>query len=118
MAVVEYKEHVLYKGDHRRHIPGFIDNGGHWYRKANHSFIGWVKENPEYYVPWTTLNVLTKEAFVQRTIGMHNVEPILIQDPNNPGSMIPLASEAEVRAHAEQWYDNFVAVNQAADAGN
>lgn len=112
MAVVEYKEHV-FQGDHRRHIPGFIENGGHWHNPANHTWVGWVPENPDYYVPWTTLTVLTKEDFVQRAIVINNANPIMVRDPNNesPGleNRIPLASEAEVRVYAEGWYDNFVA---------
>lgn len=118
MAVVEYMNHV-YTGDHRRHIPGFIHDRGHWYNPADETWVGWTKTKPDYYVP-DSLLTLTKEDFVQRCIRIHNVNPIMVPDPNNPGpgGMIALADEAAVRAHAEQWYDAFVTRNLAEEAGN
>jgi hypothetical protein len=118
MPVIEYKHHV-FLGDHRRHIPGFVTNPDNWYSPINHSYVGWVKENPDYYVPWSTLKILSKEDFVQRSIQLHQVRPIMVFDnpedeasPNNsPSSMRPANSEEEVRQAAEKWYDNFVAIN-------
>lgn len=112
MAVVEYKHHV-YLGDHRRHIPGFINDPDHWHNPTNHTFVGWVKENADYYVPWSTLKVLNKEDFVQRCIAIHNQTPIMVSANTNEGLPVPtpLTSEEEVRTHAEQWYDSFVARN-------
>lgn len=113
MAVVEYKHHV-YLGDHRRHIPGFINDPEHLHNPANHTFIGWVKDNPDYYVPWTTLKVLEKEDIVQRCITLHNQNPIMVRDQNSEGgpeNVRALTSEAEVRTFAETWYDDFVARN-------
>lgn len=120
MAVVEYMHHV-FDGDHRRHIPGFIHDRGHWHNPADDTWVGWTKTKPDYYVP-DSLVTLTKEAFVQRCFVIHANNPIMVPDPSNPGigmgNMVPLASEAEVRAHAEQWYDAFVARNLAEEAGN
>lgn len=113
MAVVEYKHHV-YLGDHRRHIPGFIIDGEQWHNPANHTMVGWVSENPDYYVPWSTLKVLTKEDIVQRVIALHNQNPIMVPDNSNPEAPIGmrvLANETEVRTHAETWYDAYVARN-------
>ena len=113
MAVVEYKHHV-YLGDHRRHIPGFITDGEQWYNPTNHTMVGWANDNADYYVPWSTLNVLTKEDIVQRVIALHNQNPIMVQDNSNPEApmgMRALANEAEVRTHAEAWYDAYVARN-------
>lgn len=122
MAVVEYMNHV-YDGDHRRHIPGFIHDRGHWYNPADESFVGWTKTKPDYYVPETLLQ-LTKEDFVQRCLRIHAVQPIMVPNPNaNPGTSpidqtITLTTEAEVRAMAEKWYDDFVARNLAEEAAN
>lgn len=119
MAVVEYMLHK-YDGDHRYHIPGFIHDRGHWYNPSDSTWIGWTKTKPDFYVPDTLLQ-LTKEDFVQRCIRIHAVEPIMVQAPNSqPGSieMVPLASEAEVRAHAENWYDAFVTRNLAEEAAS
>lgn len=115
MAVVEYKHHV-FLNDHRRHIPGFINDPEHWHNPQNHSFVGWAKDNADYYIPWTSLKVLTKEDFVQRCLAIHQVEPIYVRDENseNPGERTrQLASETEVREVAENWYDEYVARNSA-----
>jgi hypothetical protein len=112
MAVVEYKHHV-YLGDHRRHIPGFINDPDHWHNPANHTFVGWVKEDTDYYVPWSTLKVLTKEDFVQRCFILHNQNPIIVPVRDDEGVITPtaLTTEQEVRNLAEKWYDDFVTRN-------
>lgn len=115
MAVVEYKHHV-FLNDHRRHIPGFINDPEHWHNPQNNSFVGWAKDNADYYIPWTSLKVLTKEDFVQRCFAIHQVEPISVRDESaeNPGErMRQLTSETEVREVAEKWYDDYVARNSA-----
>jgi hypothetical protein len=118
MAVVEYMLHV-YDGDHRRHIPGFIGDRGHWYHPGNHTWVGWTKTNPDFYVP-DTLVVLSKQDLADRCWAIHQIEPISVYNPANPGpeNRIILQTEAEVRAHAEQWYDEFVARNLAEEAAN
>lgn len=115
MAVVEYKHHV-FLNDHRRHIPGFINDPEHWHNPQNHSFVGWAKDNADYYIPWSSLKVLTKEDFVQRCLAIHQVEPISVRDENSENAidrMRQLTSETEVREVAENWYDEYVAKNSA-----
>lgn len=118
MAVVEYMHHI-YDGDHRRHIPGFIHDRGHWYNPADETWVGWTRTKTNYYVP-NTLKKLTKEDFVQRCFAIHAQTPITTQSPpseENPiGEPIALTTEAEVRAHAEEWYDAFVARNLQEEA--
>jgi len=118
MAVVEYMLHV-YDGDHRRHIPGFIHDRGHWYNPNDHTWVGWTRTKADFYVP-DTLLVLTKQALADRCWAIHQVAPISVMDPANPGpeNRITLQTEAEVRAHAEQWYDDFVARNLAEEAAS
>lgn len=117
MAVIEYKHHV-FLNDHRRHIPGFVTDPEHWYNPVNHSFVGWAKDNADYYIPWDSLRVLTKEDFVQRCFAIHQVAPIsiMVVDENSEFDFREpkqLTTEAEVREHAEQWYDDFVARHSA-----
>lgn len=120
MAVIEYMHHV-YKGDHRKHIPGFVDNPGHWQNPSNSTWIGWLRSKRDFYVP-DTLNVLTKEDFVQRTLQIHAIDPISIrytstQEEVDAGAERitnkQLQNETEVREYAEKWYDEFVAFNEA-----
>ena len=116
MPVVEYMLHV-YDGDHRRHIPGFIHDRGHWYNPADSSFVGWVRTKNDFYVPDSLVH-LSKEDFVQRCIAVHAVEPIRVRDEQSEDfdSSRVLTTEAEIREHAEQWYDAFVARNLAEEA--
>lgn len=113
MAVIEYKHHV-YTGDHRRHIPGFVNSPDQWYNPENHSFVGWAKENADYYIPWSTLKILSKEDFVQRCFSIHSIQPISVKDENPDAGLAQfrqLTSLDEVRQLAEKWYDDFVAAN-------
>ena len=117
MPVVEYMNHI-YDGDHRRHIPGFIHDRGHWYNPANETWVGWTRTKTNYYVP-NTLKKLSKEDFVQRCLAIHLINPITIlsSDGNaTPENFITLSSENEVRNYAEQWYDDFVTRNLQEEA--
>jgi hypothetical protein len=119
MAVVEYMHHV-YLGDHRRHIPGFIKNPGAWHNPSDETFVGWTPTNPDFYVP-DSLTVLSKEDVVQRCIAIHAIQPIMVMSEpgdDDPGTLVELTTEAEVRAHAEEWYDAFVTMNLAEEAGD
>ncbi len=108
MAVVEYKDHVFH-GDHRRLIPGFINNGGQWQNPKNYTFVGWIKENADYYVPWSTLKVLTKNDFIQRALEIHSENPLTSRiEPGNPGGEIKVLTEQEVTEQAGTWYDDYV----------
>jgi hypothetical protein len=118
MPVVEYMNHI-YDGDHRRHIPGFIHDRGHWYNPDDETFVGWTRTKTNYYVP-NTLKQLTKEDFVQRCFAMHANSPITVmQQPEDGGGVmepVQLTSQEEVRAHAEEWYDAFVTRNLQEEA--
>ncbi len=117
MPVVEYMHHV-YDGDHRRHIPGFVYDRGHWHNPADETYVGWVKTKTDYYVP-KTLKTLSKEDFVQRCFKIHEISTIHVPNPESQlpiSDNIPLTSNTEVRAFAEEWYDAFVAKNLQEEA--
>jgi hypothetical protein len=119
MPVVEYMLHV-YDGDHRRHIPGFIHDRGHWYNPSDSTWVGWVRTKTDFYVP-DSLTQLTKEDFVQRCIQIHQNEPIRVPNVNSENPVmdsIELTTEEEVRTHAETWYDEFVARNLLEESGS
>ena len=81
-----------------------------------------------------TLITLTKEDFVVRALAIHAVEPIRklrewdeeLNQPVNPVDLdativlrdVELTTEEEVRSYAEEWYDNYVAMNLAEEAGS
>lgn len=108
MAVVEYMFNIDDKG--KRFIPGFIDNRGHWYDAATETYIGWVKDSRDFYVP-DSLTVLTKEDLVQRQLTIHAATPMQKMNEEAPGSGPVAMTDEEVRALVEAWYDNFVAEN-------
>ncbi len=110
MAVIEY---MLEKRDatHVRWIPEWVGDRGHWYDAATETYVGWLDDVRDYYVPDTVL-ILSKENLVQRQLTMHSANPMKKQDPENPGleNMVAM-TEAEVRESVEAWYEEFVAKN-------
>jgi hypothetical protein len=109
MAVVEY---MLHADGPRRQVPEFIGDRGHWYNPADHTYVGWVSDSPDFYVPDTIVS-LTKEAFVSRALSIHAANPLRKMDSPvfNPGEEPVFMTDAEVTTHAETWYDNFVTTN-------
>jgi hypothetical protein len=109
MPVAEY---MLHKEGHRRLVPEFIDDRGHWYNPVNHTYVGWIEENPDHYVP-DTIVYLTKEQFVTRILGIHAVSPLRASNDETGPNGEPLTNE-QVQTLASDWYDAFVAKNSAA----
>ena len=108
MAVVEYMLQRV-SGSSKSEIPGFIGDRGHWYNSADHTYIGWIDDERDYYVP-DTIVTLTKEEFVTRTLAMHAQNPMQ-KDMENPDAEPVAMTTEEVTTVAEDWYDNFVAQN-------
>lgn len=110
MAVIEY---MLEKRDatQRRWVPEWVGDRGHWYDPATETYVGWVDDVRDFYLPDTVV-VLSKEDLVQRVLTMHATTPMMNVDPGNPESDNAVAmTEAEVRTMVEAWYDDFVAKN-------
>ena len=114
MAVVEYKMAVVgHKGQFTQ--PIWIREGGNFYNSADHTRVGWVVDNAEYYVP-DTLTTLTKEELVQRQLTMNAAAPAKVytgdyeseeaqrEDSENWRNK----TDAEIRTEVEAWYDDYV----------
>ena len=113
MAVVEYMMHRI-EGGNRRAVPEFIGDRGHWQSPVDKSFIGWIDDNRDYYVP-DSVTSLTKSEFVTRQLAIHNHESGNYKfttqvEPGSEEEAVDLTDE-EVTAQAEAWYDAFVANN-------
>jgi hypothetical protein len=106
MAVVEYMFNIDDKG--KRFIPGFIDNRGHWYDPTTETYVGWIKDSRDFYVP-DSITVLSKEDLVQRQLTIHAGNPMM--NMGNPESEPTAMTDEEVRTMVEAWYDSFVAEN-------
>lgn len=111
MAVIEYMMH-RYEGGTRRKVPDWVGDRGHWMSPIDNSFIGWVDDVRDYYVP-DTVTSLTKEEFVQRQLTIHASHPYTNMASGIVEEVTTLTDE-EVRASAEQWYDDFVTKNSGA----
>lgn len=109
MPVVEY---MLHKEGHRRLVPEFIGDRGHWYNPVDHTYIGWIEENPDHYVPDSIVK-LTKEQFVSRQLAIHAADPIRRQTGEMPYADGSFLTAEEVTTIVSNWYDEFVTKNSA-----
>lgn len=110
MAVIEY---MLHKDGHKRQVPDFVGDRGHWMSPIDNSFIGWVDDVRDYYVP-DTIVALTKQQFIDRQLAIHAHTPMNKPNPNGPmmGPGDPMTTQ-EVTAMCGAWYDEFVQKNSA-----
>lgn len=108
MAVIEYMMHRIGGGSVRA-VPEFVGDRGHWMSPIDNSFIGWVDDNRDYYVP-DTITVLTKQQFVDRQLNIHASHPFMNRVSESSSEMVQM-TEAEVITLAETWYDDFVVKN-------
>lgn len=109
MAVIEY---MLHKDGPRRQVPDFVGDRGHWFNPGNNTYIGWVDDERDYYVPDTVAS-LTKSEFVTRQLGIHATSPFTkpATEGAGPDSERVEMTDAEVTTQAEAWFDDFVAKN-------
>ena len=72
MKIVEYKLHASPAG---MSCPGFIKEGGYWRNPDDHTMIGIIPSNSEYYVPDTIVE-LTAEELEKRQLAIHAKHPM------------------------------------------
>jgi len=109
MAVIEYMLHRI-NGSARAEIPGWVGDRGHWFNPADNTYIGWVDDVRDYYVP-DTVTSFTKAEFVTRLLTMHGTTPFQNMNMEDPSADPTNMTDAEVTTMAETWYDDFVAKN-------
>jgi len=109
MPVIEYKFQISETG--RNVIPGYVEDRGHWYNPADHTYVGWVKAEAdrEYWVP-DTIEELTKAEMVTRVLGMHATNPMMAMDSEGVATETVMTND-EVTTMVEAWYDAFVTAN-------
>ena len=112
MAVIEYMMH-RYEGGTRRRVPEWVGDRGHWMSPIDGSFIGWVDDSRDYYVPDTVVS-LTKEDFVQRQLTIHATQPFTNPSSDDLAADPVTLTVDEVRTTSEEWYDAFVTKNSGA----
>lgn len=72
MAYFEYKNHV-------NGVPEWVTNGGSFYNPANHTYITYIPDDRQYWIP-DTLTELTKDEVEQRALDIHAVNPFMMID--------------------------------------
>jgi hypothetical protein len=109
MPVIEYKFQISETG--RNVIPGYVEDRGHWYNPADHTYVGWVKAEAdrEYWVP-DTIEELTKAEMVTRVLGMHAATPMNVVSDEGEITEDDMTND-QVTTMVETWYDAFVVTN-------
>jgi hypothetical protein len=110
MAVIEYMLHRI-NGSSRAEIPGWVGDRGHWFNTADNTYVGWVDDVRDYYVPDSVVS-LSKADLVARQLAIHATSPFATQQ-DDPSSEPVAMTDAEVTTMVEAWYDDFVAKNGA-----
>lgn len=103
MAVVEYKLHAV--GINSMQAPHWMKDGGYWKNPDDHTMVGWVPDNSEFWVPDTVVT-LTRAEFVTRQLGIHAAHPMTVENEDPDAEPTVMSNEA-VESEAGQWYDNF-----------
>jgi hypothetical protein len=108
MAVVEYMLHRI-NGGSRAEIPGWVGDRGHFMNTLDNTYIGWVDDVRDYYVPDSVV-ILTKQNLIDRQLAIHAVNPFTTQG-ETPMSDSVVMTDAELTTMVGTWYDAFVAKN-------
>jgi len=111
MPLVEFMMHAASGGiPGKKEIPGFIRGSADFFNPADNTYVGWVADNRDYYLPDTVL-VLTKESFAQRMVTMHQINPMKnFPTTNENGEEVEgtIMTDEEVIAMANEKYDYIV----------
>lgn len=107
MPLVEFMLHASSGGVRgRKEIPGFIRGSADFHNPADNTYVGWVPDNRDFYLP-DTVKVLTKETFAERMVLLHTANPM--RKPTEVfGEFGEVMTNEEVIAIANDQYDYIV----------
>ena len=97
MAILEYKLHASSGG---MRCPVWVEDGGYFLNSADHTMVGWARDDAEWHTPDTviTMTVLELET---RLLAMHASSPFVTHpDGEDEGREM---TESEVREMAQSW---------------
>ena len=112
--IVEYKlEKVRARSDAKK-TPIWIDDGGYWYNSINHTYVGYIRDAVEYYVP-SSLKELTRDSFISRMQTIHATHPLYKATADEETGVLDI--DAELVAYTDEelitamgsWWDSFTA---------
>jgi len=97
MAILEYKAIRTPEG---LSAPLWVEKSGYFYNPVDFTFVGWSKDNAEWYTP-DTVFTLTPLELENRQVAIHNNNPMMtIQTPEIDSVQM---TEAEVRTTIQDW---------------
>lgn len=99
MPTIEYKRHRV--GKRQYTTPTWVEDGGYWYSNIDHTLIGHVPENPEWYVPKDVVRH-DKQSFIERLLKIHELTPIM-SDNIEEGEL----NEEQVIEMGSSWFEGF-----------
>ena len=105
MPVIEYMFQINEEGRHI--VPGFVKDRGYWHNPADHTYLGWMDSDREYWVP-DTIETKTKAECVTRALAIHASTPMT--QPDSDGEEVTMTND-EVTTMTQDWYDTIVANN-------
>tara|TARA_Y100001951_G_C11259899_1_gene251853 strand:+ start:828 stop:1163 length:336 start_codon:yes stop_codon:yes gene_type:complete len=104
MLIIEYKLHPMPSGGRPNKlmkIPDFVTDGGYWINPDDHTLIGTVPDDIEYYVPDTVV-ILTPSELEARQLAIHAKHPMKKGSPTPDGELEEM-TEAEIKAEIQSW---------------
>lgn len=107
MAVVEYKLHAV--GINAQGTPHWVKDGGYWSHPTDHSLVGWVPDNPEFWVP-DTVTTLDRAAFIARHMAIHAISPFTLDNADPEADPVNM-TDSQAQDAAGAWFDAFHAVD-------
>jgi len=96
MAIIEYKLHPIPLNGMK--APDFVTDGGYWNNPDDYTFIGYIPDGVEYYVP-DTLVTYTLAELQARQRAIHAKYPM--KKPDSDDDM----TDDEVNALVKEWVD-------------
>ena len=105
MAYYEYK-------NHKNGPPEFVTHGGSFYNPQNFTYVTYIPDNIQYYIP-DTLVELTKQEVKQRALNVHSSIPYKMIDVSDAGDILRDMTDAEVEAWCDQYF-----LDMEADSGS
>lgn len=111
MPLVEFMLHAVPNGKSQKSkIPDFIRGSADFYNPADDTYVGWVADNRDFYLP-DTITVLTKQTFAERLVAMHQDNPMRKESTvNDQGETVEgdEMTDEEVTNYANDRYDYIV----------
>lgn len=105
MPLVEFMKHPV-QGATKSKNPNFIRGSADYYNPDDGTYVGWVPNNRDFYLP-ETIVVLDKQGFVDRALSIHASHPMQVQE--DPFEDEEDMTVEQVTVYAGNEYDRIVA---------